>query len=100
MAEKRSLGAIIREKTADALDLPAELLAGAPQITMLGRREVQIVNHTGLLDFGDANLRFDSRKGEILVSGRCLRLRSMNCFEVIICGEIDTVGFPAGEVCP
>jgi|GEM_PF-408018 len=97
MTEKRSLGAIIREKTADALDLPAEMVAGAPQITILGRREVQIVNHTGLLDFGESSLRFGSRRGAILVSGQALCLRAMNRFEVVICGEIDAVGFPAEE---
>jgi len=98
MAEKRSLGAIMREKTADALDLPADVMAGAPQITLLGRREVQIVNHTGLLDFGEEGLRFGSRKGDIFVSGRHLRLRAMNRFEVVICGELDTVGFSPTEV--
>ena len=98
MAEKRSLMTIIREKTADALDLPAAVVAGVPQITMLGRREVQLVNHTGLLDFGETGLRFGSQQGEILVSGRRLRLRAMDRFEVIICGEVDSVGFALSEV--
>jgi len=97
MAGKRSLGAILREKTADALDLPAEVVAGAPQIIIIGRSEVQLVNHTGLLDFGETNLRFGSQRGEILVSGQRLRLRVMNRFEVVVCGEIDTVGFLAEE---
>lgn len=94
MANKESLLAKIRQKTADATELPADIVAGSPRITLIGSGEVQIINHTGLLGFGEEQLRFGSRRGDILIEGERLRLRTMNRFEVLIVGRIFRVSFP------
>lgn len=55
----------ILEKAADALNLPADLLAGLPKIEITGCRELLIENHRGILSF-------DTR--EIVVSGGAVKL--------------------------
>lgn len=93
MAQKLPLSARMLQRTADALDLPADMVAGAPRITIIGRGEVQIFHHTGILQFGQEQLYFGSRRGIIVVQGKALRLQAMNREDVTIVGEIEGVFF-------
>ena len=37
------------EKTAEALDLPADALAGLPRLELVGDKELRMENHKGIL---------------------------------------------------
>lgn len=93
MVKKLPLGTRVLQKAAETLDLPSDMVAGAPRITMIGRTEVQIYHHTGLMQYGEQQLLFGTRRGTVLVQGDSLRLRAMNRDEVYIVGQIDGVSY-------
>ena len=79
------------ERTAEALDLPGDVLAGLPHIELTGNRELRMENHKGILAYGGEEIRISGGKLEITVRGRRLELRAMNAGELLITGSIQGV---------
>ena len=79
------------ERTAEALDLPGDVLAGLPHIEMTGNRELRMENHKGILAYGGEEIRISGGKLEITVRGRGLELRAMNAGQLFITGTIQGV---------
>ena len=79
------------ERTAEALDLPGDVLAGLPHIELTGNRELRMENHKGILAYGEEEIRISGGKLEITVRGRGLELRAMNAGQLFITGIIQGV---------
>ena len=79
------------ERTAEALDLPGDVLAGLPHIELTGNRELRMENHKGILAYGEEEIRISGGKLEITVRGRELELRAMNAGQLFITGTIQGV---------
>ena len=79
------------ERTAEALDLPGDVLAGLPHIELTGNRELRMENHKGILSYGEEEIRISGGKLEITVRGRGLELRAMNAGQLFITGTIQGV---------
>ena len=79
------------ERTAEALDLPGDVLAGLPHIELTGNRELRMENHKGILAYGGEEIRISGGKLEITVRGRGLELRAMNAGQLLITGTIQGV---------
>ena len=87
MEEKRRKTGLL-EKTARALDVPADGLAGLPHLDLIGDHELRIENHRGILSYGDKEIHVGAGKMVIRVRGDGLRLRVMNAEELLITGQI------------
>ena len=79
------------ERTAEALDLPGDVVAGLPHIELTGNRELRMENHKGILAYGGEEIRISGGKLEITVRGRELELRAMNAGQLFITGTIQGV---------
>ena len=79
------------ERTAEALDLPGDVLAGLPHIELTGNRELRMENHKGILAYGGEEIRISGGKLGITVRGRGLELRAMNAGQLFITGTIQGV---------
>ncbi len=80
----------ILEKTAQALDLPADV-AGLPRIELLGDRELRVEYHKGILAYGTEEIHISGGKLVIRVLGSGLELRGMNASELLITGRVRSV---------
>ena len=80
----------ILEKTAQALDLPADV-AGLPRIELLGDRELRVEYHKGILAYGTEEIHISGGKLVIRVLGSALELRSMTASELLVTGQIRAV---------
>lgn len=80
----------ILEKTAQALDLPADVV-GLPRIELLGDQELRVGYHKGILAYGSEEIHISGGKLIIRVLGSGLELRSMTASELLITGHIHTV---------
>jgi len=81
------------EKTARALDLPADGLAGLPVLWMVGDREVRVENHRGILSYGTDEIHVGGGVIVIRIRGSELQLRVMTEAELLITGQIFGVEF-------
>lgn len=86
--ERRGRREGLLEKTAQALDLPADVLAGLPRVELIGDREVRMENHRGILSYGDDEIHVSAGGFVIKIVGEELKLRAMTGLELLVTGRI------------
>lgn len=79
------------ERAAEALDLPADLAAGVPRVELIGRHELRMENHKGILAYGPEEIHVSGGDLILRIRGSELQLRAMNVGELRVTGSIDAV---------
>lgn len=81
----------LMEKTAQLLELPADVLAGLPRLELIGDNELRIENHRGILAYGTREIHVSGGAFLIKISGEDLELRAMTGLELLITGRIEHI---------
>lgn len=81
----------IAKKIADIFDLPQDLLADMFRLTLVGRGQLFVENHKGIILYEEDLIRISVRGGEVAVRGRDLQVRTVYTHEIFIEGKIDSV---------
>lgn len=89
--EKKGKREGLLERTAEVLDLPADVVAGLPRVELTGSRELRMENHKGILAYGAEEIHISGGKLIIKVRGSGLELKAMNARELLITGTIASV---------
>ena len=76
------------ERTAEALELPGDLVAGLPRVELTGDRELRMENHRGILAYGSDEIQISGGRLVVKVRGEDLELRAMNAGELLITGTL------------
>ena len=79
------------EKTAEALDLPGEIVAGLPHIELTGSHQLRMENHKGILAYGSQEIHISGGKVVFKVRGEDLELKAMNASQLLITGDIAAI---------
>ena len=79
------------EKTAAAFALPADVVAGVSWVQIVGREELYVQNHKGILAYGEEEMLISGGKLLIRVRGSGLKLRGMTATDLVITGLIAAV---------
>lgn len=88
--EKRAEKArTLRSVLGAALEMPADVMSGAPLLTLLGRELLTVENHRGIMKYARDEIILDSVSGKIEITGRDLELRSILPEEIKIGGCIE-----------
>ena len=74
-------------------DLPADAVAGAARVEIIGDGELRMAPHRGILAYGTEQIHISGGKLVVLVRGTGLELRAMTPEELLITGEIHGVEF-------
>ena len=83
----------LMERTANVLDLPADVLAGLPRLEIEGCRRLLMENHKGILEYGDEEIDINGGQVVVRIKGKGLELRAMNASELSLQGLIFSVEF-------
>lgn len=78
----------LREQTAQALDLPGDVVAGVPRMELMGSGEFWMTGHRGILSYGEEEIHISGGRMIVCVRGKGLELRTMNANSLCITGEI------------
>ena len=76
---------------AELFDLPADVVAGLPQLEMVGSRQLYLEHHTGILAYSEEQIDANTTAGVLRVRGQRLTLLAMTGEELRIGGRIDAV---------
>lgn len=87
MSEK---GGLLQRATR-AFDLPADGLTGLPRLELIGKQELRMEGHRGILAYGPEEIHIAGGKQVVRVKGAELELRAMGPEELLITGEIFAV---------
>ncbi|MCK9221610.1 MAG: sporulation protein YqfC [Limnochordia bacterium] len=74
-----------------AFELPEDVVLDLPRITMVGKYQLYVGNHRGILEFSQTQVRIQSKYGPIGVKGQKMRIISITNNELMIDGLIDQV---------
>ena len=83
----------IIEKAVDTFDLPGEVLAGMPKLTVTGNRRVHIECHKGIVEYDGGLIAVNGGSVLVKIRGEALDIVSMSAEEILIKGLIVTIEF-------
>lgn len=86
-----------RKWTADALDLPDDLVFNLPRLTLIGGKQLYIENHRGVIRFSPESLHLELNQGYLEVEGSGLVIKEIMSEEVVIEGRIYGIKYRGTE---
>ena len=75
-------------RAAELFDLPGEVLAKMPRITLTGNRRVHIDCHRGILEYTNTLIAVNGGSVILKIHGERLDIASMSAEELLIMGEV------------
>ena len=91
MEEKGRRRLSLLERTAQAFDLPADVVAGVPRLELVGDNQLRMENHRGILSYGTREIHVSGGVFSVRISGEELQLRTMNATGLLVTGHIRSV---------
>lgn len=82
-----------RDNLAEFFDLPKDIVMDLPRITLVGNISFYLENHRGVIEYTDKMVRLSVNRGEVIVKGSNLSVKTLLAEEVILEGQIETVEF-------
>ena len=78
---------------AEFLEIPKDLILDLPKITIIGRNEVYLVNHRGIIEYLPNRLRINLTRGFLEIEGRDLEIKALMADEISIYGQVNSVRY-------
>lgn len=79
------------EELSSHLNLPADILAGAPIITATGRNELCLENYKGIIEFNGTLIKVQAKTCRICIEGKQLNILYFTEDEMRITGFIQAI---------
>jgi sporulation protein YqfC len=90
MEERREL---ISKTMAEFLEIPKDLVLDIPKITLIGRNELYLENHRGIIEYSSQRLRINLSRGFLEIQGEKLEIKALLPDEIKIGGDINSFKF-------
>lgn len=84
---------IISRAMAEFLEIPKDLVLDLPKITVIGRNELYLENHRGIIEYSSQRLRINLSRGFLEILGEKLEIKALLPDEIKIWGEIRSFKF-------
>ncbi|HHV15900.1 MAG TPA: sporulation protein YqfC [Gelria sp.] len=83
----------IRQAVAEFLDIPKDLVLDLPKVTLVGRNELYIENHRGVIEYNLNRLRINLIRGYLEIEGNDLEIKALMADEMKITGEVSVIKY-------
>ncbi|WP_026893679.1 sporulation protein YqfC [Clostridiisalibacter paucivorans] len=77
----------------EALELPRDIVLDLPKITLVGKLQLNIENHKGVLEYSKDIIRVKGNGVVVKVYGNNMIIRSIIEEEIVISGEIKKIEY-------
>lgn len=81
----------IKINLSEALELPLDITLDLPKISIIGNKEVSIVNHKGIIEYTNTMVRINSKIGILKIIGYDLEIKNILMEEILITGFIEKI---------
>ena len=89
----KNKGDSIKNTVSEVLELPKDIMLNLPKITMVGRIQLYIENHKGIIEYSTERIRVNTNEGILKITGRNMIIKNIVTEEMVICGDIEIVEF-------
>lgn len=83
----------VKKMIAQVLELPKELVLDLPHISMVGKEEIIIQNHNGILEYAEDVIRIKTKLGIVIISGRDLVISKITNEYIQASGKIKGIEY-------
>lgn len=83
---------IVQQRIAEIFDLPRDVIADLPRLTLIGRTQIFVENHKGIILYDKEIIRIAFTGGEIVIKGQGFQIRTVYTHEIYIEGLIENIG--------
>lgn len=73
------------------LNIPTDILAGDPIITIIGRNEITIENYKRIIEYTSKNIKIKTNIGNILIQGKDMKISYFGEDEMKIAGKFELI---------
>lgn len=82
-----------REKVAELLELPKEVVMNIPKLTIVGKGNLFIENYKGIIEYDTGRIRVNTALGIISISGEHMTIKEITSEDIMVDGEIESLEF-------
>lgn len=75
------------------LNIPSDILSGAPIITIIGRNEISIENYRRIIEYTNKNIKVLTSIGNILIEGKDIKISYFGKDEMKIAGKFELIKY-------
>lgn len=83
----------LKNRIAEASELPKDVVMGQPVITAMGRTELTIENYRGITEYTDVLIRIQTKIGQIRITGKKLKVEYYTNDDMKLTGQIETIEY-------
>lgn len=83
----------VKEKFAEILDLPKEIVMNIPKMTLIGSGDLFIENYKGIIEYENNRIRINTGAGVIKVTGSFLAIKEITSEDIMVSGDISSLEF-------
>lgn len=83
----------LREKVAEAVELPKEVMLAMPKITVLAGKEAAVENYKGVIELSRERIRLYTGAGILCLTGENLDIAAITDEDIAIQGAIGKIEF-------
>lgn len=76
------------EQFSGVFDIPPEVALDVPKTTWIGRLQLQIENHKGIVEYTSRKVRVRTGIGQLVITGSRLKIGSIFGGEIVVDGQI------------
>lgn len=83
----------ISKAMTDFLEIPRDLVFDLPKLTIIGRTEIYLENHRGIIEYGLTRIRIGLSRGFLQIEGQDLEIKELIPDEMSIAGEVHSIRY-------
>lgn len=83
----------INRVLADFLEIPRDLVLDIPKLTLIGRNELYLENHRGIIEYTLNRMRINLSRGFLEIEGEDLEIKALMPEELSITGYIRAIKY-------
>lgn len=84
---------MIKSKIAEKLNIPEDISAGLPIVTVTGKREVYVENYRGIIEYGTTIIRIHAKECRITFTGKNLEIVYYTNVDMKIVGDLESINY-------
>lgn len=80
-----------KERILNLVDFPKDVLLNLPKITLIGKTQLIVENHRGIIEYIPERIRINTSVGILRICGKDMAINSIMTEFIVINGEIANI---------
>ncbi len=83
----------ISKAMTDFLEIPRDLIFDLPKLTIIGKTEIYLENHRGIIEYSLTRIRIGLSRGFLQIEGQDLEIKALMPDEMSLSGEVHSIRY-------